>query len=288
MSSKFSRRAALVAAPLTLTSALAAGCGTTTKANTTASSAKPAANPMAMHGMAPLAGGADGLKTTAAGLTLAPATTRIPKGSTKTWSFKVLDANGRPVTKFQRDQTKLVHLIVTKRDFSAYQHIHPVLAPDGTFSIPLTLTSPGSYRAIADFTTAGKRHVLGTDLKVPGTTTTKALPATAPTATVDGYTVRLTHPPLKAGKESELSYTITRNAKPVTDLQPYLGAYGHLVALRKPDLAYSHVHPTSSDRAKGTIRFATELPTQAPYRLFLQFQTNGKVHTAAFTLKVAS
>ena len=71
------------------------------------------------------------------------------------------------------------------------------------------------------------------------------------------------------------------------DLQPYLGAYGHLVALHAPDLAYSHVHPNGEDRAAGAITFDTELHERGRYRLFLQFQTPGRVHTAAFTQTVS-
>lgn len=268
---------------VTLLSVVTAATGLAVTGCGSSSSSTPTSAMQTMSGMAPLAAGADGLKTTAAGYTLSPATTTIAKNSHATWSFRILDAQKQPVTTFQRDQTKLLHLIVAKRDLSAYQHLHPTLAADGTFSIPLTLKTAGTYRAIADFTVAGKRHVLGTDLTVAGPTSPVPLPASAPTATTDGYVVQLAHPTLHAGKESELSFTVIRGGKLVTGLQPYLGAYGHLVALRQPDLAYSHVHPTSQDRSNGLIRFSTDLPTAATYRLFLQFQTHGIVHTAAFT-----
>jgi len=67
----------------------------------------------------------------------------------------------------------------------------------------------------------------------------------------------------------------------------YLGAYGHLVALHAPELAYSHVHPNGEDRAKAAITFDTELHRAGPYRLFMQFQTRGRVHTVAFTQTVS-
>jgi hypothetical protein len=73
----------------------------------------------------------------------------------------------------------------------------------------------------------------------------------------------------------------------VRGLQPYLGAYGHLVALRAPDLAYSHVHPAGEDRAAGVITFDVELEEHGPHRLFLQFRAGGRVHTVAFTQNVA-
>lgn len=73
----------------------------------------------------------------------------------------------------------------------------------------------------------------------------------------------------------------------MTTLQPYLGAFGHLVALRKPDLAYTHVHPISHDVAGETIVFDAEFASAATYRLFLQFRAAGVVHTAAFTVPVS-
>jgi hypothetical protein len=79
---------------------------------------------------------------------------------------------------------------------------------------------------------------------------------------------------------------MTRHGRPVTDLEPYLGAYGHLVALHAPDLAYSHVHPDGEDRRAGAITFDVELDEPGTYRLFLQFQTRGRVHTVAFTQTV--
>lgn len=237
--------------------------------------------------MAPLAMGADGLKATAAGLTLRPATLKISASGTTRWSFQIVKSNGSVLTDFERDQTKLLHLIVAKRDLSAYQHLHPTLAKDGTFSIPLTVGQAGTFRAIADFTTSGKRHVLGIDVVAPGASTAKPLPAEAASATTDGYDVSMQHGRVNAGGETTMTFAVMKNGRPVTDLQPYLGAYGHLVALREGTLAYSHVHPTADDRAKGTIRFATELETAGTYRLFLQFRAMGSVHTAAFTVKAS-
>jgi hypothetical protein len=69
---------------------------------------------------------------------------------------------------------------------------------------------------------------------------------------------------------------------PVGRLQDYVGMRGHLVALHEGDLAYSHVHPLAGS-ARGEIDFHSELQAPGRYRLFLQFKTEGRVHTAAFT-----
>ena len=92
---------------------------------------------------------------------------------------------------------------------------------------------------------------------------------------------------LVPGESSPLTLTVTRRGEPVTDLQPYLGAYGHLVALREGDLAYLHVHPEEPDgpAAGPEIPFLAEVPSVGRYRLFLDFRHDGVVRTAAFTLE---
>ncbi|MET8989179.1 hypothetical protein ABZW49_27345 [Nonomuraea wenchangensis] len=115
-----------------------------------------------------------------------------------------------------------------------------------------------------------------------------ALPGQSRTATVDGYEVTLDGD-LAPGQSSRLTLKVSKDGEPVTDLQPYLGAYGHLVALRARDLAYLHVHPDGAPGDGKTepgpeIVFYAEVPSTGDYRLFLDFQHAGEVRTAAFTL----
>jgi hypothetical protein len=104
---------------------------------------------------------------------------------------------------------------------------------------------------------------------------------------VDGYEVQLIGD-LVAGQASPLTLTVRKDGQPVTDLQPYLAAYGHLVALRDGDLAYLHVHPEGAPgdgrtAAGPEIDFVAEVPSAGTYRLFLDFQHDGVVRTAEFT-----
>ena len=96
-----------------------------------------------------------------------------------------------------------------------------------------------------------------------------------------GYDVRLDSGYARPGEEADLRFTITRDGAPVRT-EPYLGAGGHLVALREGDLAFLHVHPTGDD----SVRFAATFPTEGRYRLFLQFKHEGRVQTVAFTQEV--
>jgi hypothetical protein len=207
------------------------------------------------------------------------------------FSFMITGPDGKPVTAFDVEHEKRLHLIVVRRDTAGFQHVHPELAPDGTWSVPLNPPAAGSYRAFADFApTGGKPMTLGVDLSVAG----NYQPATYPpsrTAQVDGYTVELAGD-LTAGKTSPLTLTVRRDGVPVTDLQPYLGAYGHLVALREGDLAYLHVHPDGEPgdgktAAGPQVKFAAEVPSAGTYRLFLDFRHGGVVRTAEFTVTTA-
>jgi hypothetical protein len=232
--------------------------------------------------------GADGLRSDLAGVTLRPIPRPLTAGTTATWRFRLTDCHGDAVRELEPENGKLLHLIVVRRDFTAYQHLHPQLAPDGTWSVELRTPRAGDYRAIADFVVDDRKYVVGTTLHVPGDAADQPLPAPSLHARADGYDVELQRPAqLKADGEAQLTFRVTRDGRPVRDLQPYLGAYGHLVALHAPELAYSHVHPNGEDRAEGAITFDTELHERGRYRLFMQFRTGGRVHTAAFTQTVS-
>ncbi|MCQ4209717.1 hypothetical protein [Streptomyces longispororuber] len=198
------------------------------------------------------------------------------------------DATGKPVTSYKTEHGKELHLIVASRDLTAYRHLHPVRAADGTWSTPVSLPGAGDYRVFADFTPRGEEEglTLGAGLGVAGTYAPAPLPEHATTARVaDGYEVRVDGE-LKAGAASELTLSVSKDGKPVTDLQPYLGAYGHLVALRSGDLAYLHVHPHDGKPGPG-VSFTATAPSAGTYRLFLDFKHDGEVRTAAFTVHAA-
>jgi len=200
------------------------------------------------------------------------------------FTFRILGPDGHPVTRFDTVHDKAIHLIVTRRDLSGFQHVHPQLGPDGTWQVPLALGAAGAWRAFADFTpTGGPALTLGADLDVPGDYRPVPLPAPAASTTVADYTVELTGT-LQPGKASQVRLHLSRQGRPITDLQPYLGASGHLVALRQGDLAYLHVHPSGPPAGGPDITFTVEVPAAGTYRLFLDFQHRDVVRTAAFTV----
>ncbi|SHN27514.1 hypothetical protein [Cryptosporangium aurantiacum] len=230
-----------------------------------------------------------GLQVAEDGYRLVPATPRLSVGAPTPFTFRIVGPDGKPVTDYTPTHEKKLHLIVVRRDLSGFQHVHPALAADGTWSLPLAVPAAGQYRVFADFQPTGRSEALtlGVDLPAAGDYRPEPLPAPARSATVDGYTVTLTGD-LVPGTSSKLTLSVTRGGKPVTDLQPYLGAYGHLVALRDGDLAYLHVHPDGEPgdgrtAAGPEITFYAEVPSAGAYGLFLDFQHAGRVRTAVFT-----
>ena len=215
-----------------------------------------------------------GLAVTDGGLTLQAERTRLRRGAAQTYSFRVIGEDGAPVRDFEIEHEKRMHLIVVRRDGSGFQHLHPRMALDGTWSTPITIDQAGDFRVFADFVHEGRAQTLASDVFVDGRVDHEALPRPAATADAgDGYRVALQEP-----RPGMLEFAVTRDGKPV-EVEPYLGAGGHLVALREGDLAYLHVHPVTA----GKIAFQTEFPSAGRYSLYLQFQHEGKVRTARFT-----
>ena len=233
------------------------------------------------HGGGAMAMDVRGLGIAENGLRLVVATPEFTRGQTQTLRFRIVEERGKTVQDFDVEHTKRMHVIVVRRDLTGFQHLHPLQGDNGEWSAPLTLDAAGSYRVFADFSHDEERTTLASDLRVDGSSELKPLPAANPVATTDdGYRVRLDEAGARAGEETEIRFTITRDGKPVK-VEPYLGANGHLVALREGDLAFLHVHP-----AEG-VTFESTFPTTGRYRLFLQFKHEGKVHTAAFTQEVS-
>jgi hypothetical protein len=231
-----------------------------------------------------------GLMVSQRGYTLALAQPTLLAGDEAPIRLRILGPDGTPVADYTESHGKDLHLVAIRRDMTGYQHVHPRLDTRGTWRVPLDLSEPGEYRVFADFTPAGHDQslTLGADLSVAGTYSPRPLPAPSTTAQVDGYAVALDGA-LIPGEESELTLSVRKDGRPVTDLQPYLEAYGHLVALRDGDLAYLHVHPAGSPGDGSTapgpeVTFYATAPSGGDYRLFLDFRHDGVVRTAEFTV----
>jgi hypothetical protein len=223
-----------------------------------------------------------GLAVAENGLRLVTEDPEVRRGAAEELRFRIVDRKGRAVRDFDVVDTKRMHVIVVRRDLTEFQHLHAAIGPDGTWSTRLRVPEGGSYRVFADFSHEGRPTTLAGDLRVAGAADLQGLPAPRPVATSEGrYDVRLAAGAARPSRETMLRFTVIKGGRRV-DVEPYLGAGGHLVALREGDLAFLHIHPV--EQANGdSIAFAATFPTEGKYRLFLQFRVAGRVQTVAFT-----
>ncbi|NMD55137.1 MULTISPECIES: heavy-metal-associated domain-containing protein [Tsukamurella] len=239
---------------------------------------------------APAAPGAvNGVSLSADGLTFAPVAAPRAVGEAGALSFRIEGAAGAPITAYTTTHEKDLHLIVVRTDGTRFRHVHPSLdRTTGTWSLPWSWAEAGTYRLYADFAPAtGSPVTLSRTVEVAGGYA-PVDPAPSRTAQVDGFTVTLGGD-LTAGASSPLTLRVSRDGAPVTALQPYLGAFGHLVALRQGDLAFLHVHPEGAEPKPGdtggpAVAFRAQAPTAGRYLLYLDFQVDGVVRTASFVL----
>ncbi|MEU1404835.1 hypothetical protein ABZ471_21135 [Streptomyces sp. NPDC005728] len=304
-SSRFTvrRRALAVAGAATALALTLAACGSSSDSSSmpgmdhgakSSAASSPSASPSmgGMPGMDHMAVG-NGLSDTRDGYRLTSSDGSLPPGKQAAYRFTITGPDGKQVAAFALDQTKRMHFYAIRSDLTGFQHLHPTMAADDIWTADLASLAPGTWRMFASFTPdagtgKGKDFVLSRTVTVRGTEDKTPLPAPATTAEVDGYTVTVEGEPM-AGMAHPLTVTVSKDGKPVTDLQPYLDTYAHLTAFHEGDSAFAHLHPTTKVTGSNggpDLAFHTELPTSGNWRLFLQFKTGGTLHTAALTLRV--
>ncbi|MBM7506159.1 heavy-metal-associated domain-containing protein [Agromyces aurantiacus] len=235
-----------------------------------------------------------GLSVSHSGYTLTSLSAPGEAGEQGELAFRITDAAGDPLTDYETSHEKDLHLIVVRADGANFRHVHPRHDGDGGWSIPFAFDAAGTYRVFADFVPSehGETVTLTSTVDVAGGFAPAPITADRAITTVDGLTVEV-EGELVSGAESELTFTVTRDGEPVTTLEPYLGAYGHLVALRQGDLAYLHVHPMGEPGDGETepgpeIAFMATAPTAGRYLLYLDLQLDGQVRTVPFVLTASA
>lgn len=204
----------------------------------------------------------------------------------------VTDALGRAVEHFDVVHEKLMHLIVVSDDLQYFNHIHPECQGEGRFAVQTVLPSGGGYAFFCDYKPTDRAGQVAVFAKQVIGEQSPTLPKTTSTYQVQGETlISLATEPLKTGKETKLTFALQQaaDALPVHDLQPYLGAMGHLVVIRETKnlsaADYVHAHAMPSER-ENAIPFMTFFPQSGWYKLFVQFNRGGSIVTAAFWVNV--
>ena len=223
--------------------------------------------------------------------------------------YKVSDAEtGRAITDLPLDHERPMHLIAVSRDLGRFQHIHPQLGADGAYAVTAEFPRAGQYTLYAEFVRDGRKVLDRRELTVGGADGPVAnLAPDLSAKTVGGITVGLAAPPaVTSGKESELTFRLTRDGQPVRDLRPYLGAAAHVAVVSEQGGEFAHTHGEAAGAgheeeggAHGAgdehaapaglgpeIEFHHTFPAPGLYKVWGQFQTSkGEVITADFVVR---
>lgn len=204
---------------------------------------------------------------------------------------RITDPNGKPVNDYEVNHEKLLHLIVVNHDLSYFDHIHPEFKGDGTFTVGTSFPAGGEYKIFADFVPSGASSTtLSEWVNVEGKEGAHAAieADTNLVKEVDGKEVELALSGTKPKEDVTLAFTL-RDAKTkqgIENLEPYLGAVGHVVILSADAEKYLHVHPLDEKATGPKAEFATSFPESGTYKIWGQFKHNGNVITVPFVVDV--
>ena len=223
------------------------------------------------------------------------------------YQFRIVRPDGRPQTDYLWDQTKLLHFLAIRNDFTNFVHVHPTLGGDGTWSIRMPDMEPGPYQLYIDTLLKDAQGlalhvVLRRPLTVPGGyKLSPVVPAPSLTGEADGYKITFLKQP-RPWTVMLLPARVTHDdGTPVDNLEPYLSVFAHFTSFNIANDLYGHAHPleyagsgregwplstTPTLRGGPLLTFHAEFPGAGDYRAFVEFQIAGQLHTAALTMHV--
>ena len=205
--------------------------------------------------------------------------------------IRIMQSNGAPIETFETNHEKLLHLIVISKDLSYFNHIHPEYKGNGIFEIENGFPAGGDYRLIADFKPAGgdaMTKMTWTSIGGKSSGLQLVIPDKELVHNAQGVKVTLLIDRLESGQESKLTFTFAdeQTNEPITDLEPYLGAIGHVVILSEDGERYVHVHAEEGQATGPEAVFETAFRTAGVYKIWGQFQRNQQVFTVAYVVNV--
>ena len=210
-------------------------------------------------------------------------------GSPTKLVLQIPDENGEPIKTFDVLHEKLVHLIVVREGLDEFAHLHPEVDASGTITIEHAFPKSGKYRLFADHQPQGKSPGLAAgELVVAGDDEPAA--ALVPNASNEVAVGEIkAHVTIKPGdRETTVRFHLVDAAgQAVGDLQPYLGAMGHLVIISANGREYVHAHPLGEAKTapEGAVEFAAHFPKPGIYKAWGQFQRDGSVFTVPFVIE---
>jgi hypothetical protein len=209
---------------------------------------------------------------------------------TKLSLMMIHDAGGAMVTDFEVVHEKRIHLIIVREGLDQFAHIHPAIDSSGSLTVTYAFPTGGKYRLYADYKPVGKDQTTATaEVKVIGDSPPAPdLIPNAPGKVVGtGLNADIAIPKARAAEETKITFALLDSMdKPITDLQPYLGAMGHLVIISADGKLYVHAHAVEGKSASGVVEFAAHFSQAGIYKAWGQFQRAGEVCIVPFVVKV--
>jgi hypothetical protein len=233
-----------------------------------------------------------------------PAPIELGKPAVLSFTPKIKGNESAPVP-LDLVHEKKMHLILVSDDLASFDHIHPEFSAGGDYQIKVLgkdekftdgrgktetrFDAGGKYWAFADYKpTGGLNTVDKIEIQVRGAAAKPAdFSKEKLTSTVDGFNVALDAAKLKTGNAVHIPVSISKNGKPAdpATFENYLGEKAHVVMIETSSKEYLHTHPAAE---AGILNIRTTFAKAGTYRGWLQFQTDGKVHTADFVLNVTA
>lgn len=229
-------------------------------------------------------------ETTQSQLTVPP---EIAANQPITLEIQITDSAGKPISQFDIFQEKLLHAIAISNDLQFYNHIHPEYQGNGKFTTTATLPKPGEYTIFLDYKPTGQSEQVSlVTVSIPGTPQPALLPDLTRSKTIEETSIELSlsPPTLQPNQEVMVQFNLKdAKGKPI-ELQPYLGERGHLVIVKKSnqltETSYLHSH-AMKESSSGKVQFHTQFSGPGQYKMWGQFNRDGKILTADFWVEVS-
>jgi DMSO/TMAO reductase YedYZ heme-binding membrane subunit len=212
-------------------------------------------------------------------------------------TFAVTDKRtGRILKRYQILQEKLMHVVILRHDLLSYDHIHPQYDDNGNFVISHTFPTEGTYSLFVEYSPPDFYENLSIATVTVGSPLKESkadLQVSSFTKQFGEVTVSLAFKnPIKVNDTVDFAYTLTDSkGQPISDLETYLAAFGHMSAVSEDLQTYTHVHPingplSAGDRGGPVVQFSTFFPKVGLYKIFTQFKRNGEVFVTDFVIEV--
>ena len=209
----------------------------------------------------------------------------VRRGAPVKMTFRVMAPDtGKPLVKFELIHERLFHLFLISQDLRYFAHEHPEAHADGTFTYTATLPSAGTYRVLCDFYPAGGTpQMIAKTIVLPGAAANPSIREDMAAKAGENLRVSLIAEPPRpiAGQKTMLFFEL----HPVDGLEPYLGAWGHMLAASADLIDMMHAHP-AWEEGGPKIQFNVIFPRPGMHRVWVQFQRRGVVNTVAFDIPV--